>query len=273
MKKLAMSLLLAVLAAPLYAGVVYEIEVTDHGQSPPKTESIQAAVEGHQLKMGVASKGRGGKSDVIFHGESREMIVVDHDNQSYMVIDAETLKQFASMINPALAQMQEALKGVPEEQRALVEKMMKQRMPQAPAAAERPKTELKKTGERADQNGYPCVKYEVLQGGVKLRELWVTDWSNVDGGDEVIEAFEDMADFATELMDAMPKFGQGGPIADSAFEHMKELGGFPVVTRELGEDGSLKSESSLRSAERRTIDPGEFEPPAGYKRQEMFRGE
>ena len=45
------------MAGPLAAGVVFEIEVTDHEQSPPKSESIQAAVEGGNLKMGVASGG------------------------------------------------------------------------------------------------------------------------------------------------------------------------------------------------------------------------
>ena len=53
---------------------------------------------------------------------------------------------------------------------------------------------------------------------------------------------------------------------------MKELGGFPVVTSEFGEDGSLEGESALRSAKRQTIDPDAFEPPSGYKRQEMLPG-
>jgi len=35
---------------PLHAGVVYEIEVKDYEESPPVTESVQAAVEGRCLK-------------------------------------------------------------------------------------------------------------------------------------------------------------------------------------------------------------------------------
>ena len=34
-------------------GVVYEIEVKDHEQSPPKLESMEAAVEGKNLKMEI----------------------------------------------------------------------------------------------------------------------------------------------------------------------------------------------------------------------------
>lgn len=264
-------LLLWVASMPALAGVVYEIEVTDHEQSPPATESIQTAVEGHTLKMGIASGGRGGRSDMIYRGDRREMVVVDHDERSFFVMDPEAMQAIAGQVGGAMGQMQEALKNVPENQRAAVEKMMRERMPNA-GPPPRPRSELRKTDERSTQNGYPCVKYEVYRDGRKLRELWVTDWSNVEGGRETSKTFEEMGEFFHEMMEAMPNLGGGGPGPDdSAFEHMKELGGFPVVTREFAEDGSLEGESALRSANRRTIDPDEFEPPAGYKRQEIFR--
>lgn len=260
------------LTAPLYGGVVYEIEVKDHEQEPPKTESIQAAVEGRHLKMGIASGGRGSQGEMIFRGDRREMVVVDHDSRTYHLIDSAAMAGIAGRLSEAERMMQEALKNVPEDKRAMIEQMMKQKMPNAQAAPQRAKSELKKTSERGEQNGYPCVKYEVLRGGKKIRELWVTDWSNVEGGSDVVGAFEDMAGFFSELMDSMPSFGgYGGPGADPAFEHMKELGGFPVLTREFDEaDGSLEGETLLRSARRQTIDPDAFEPPSGYKRQEMF---
>ena len=263
-------LLSAVLAAgPALAGVVFEIEVKDHQQSPPKTESIEAAIEGRHLKMGIASRGKDEQGDMIYHGDRREMVVVDHKKQSYMVIDEAAMQAIVGQANAAMSQMQEALKNVPEDRRRMIEEMMKGKLPQANQAPKRPTTTLRKTGERADRSGYPCVKYEVLRDGRKIRELWVTDWSNVEGGKEVVATFEDMADFFKELMDSLPDFGQGGPAADPAFEHMKEIGGFPVVTREFGEDGLLEEEATLRSTRRRTLDPADFEPPAGYKRRSM----
>ncbi len=267
-----LSVLTVLLASPLTAGVVYEIEVKDHEQSPPKSESIQAAVEGRHLKMGIASGGKGAQGEMIFRGDRREMVVVDHENRTYHLIDEAAVGQIAGQLSEAERMMQEALKNVPEDKRAMIEQMMKQKMPpgaQAPPA--RSQSELKKTSERGEKNGYPCVKYEVLRDGRKIRELWVTDWSNVEGGSDVVGAFEDMADFFSELMSAMPSFGgQGGPVDGPGFEHMKELGGFPVVTREFDDDGSLEGETFLRSAKRQTIDPDAFDPPSGYKRQEMF---
>ncbi len=274
--RLSVCLAMTLILNPLFAGVVYEIDVTDHEQSPPKTESIAAAVEGRHLKMGKVSKGKGKQGEMIFRGDRRDMVVVDHENGSYHVMDKEAMDRISGKLSEADRMMQEALKNVPEDKRAMVEQMMKQRMPQK--ATKSSEDELKKTSEWADHNGYPCVKYEVLRDGRKVRELWVTDWDNVEGGSDAVDAFEDMADFFREMMDSFSDaagvgLGRGaGGVADIGFEHMRELGGFPVVTRDFGDDGSLEGETALRSAKRQTIDPDAFEPPSGYKRQEMFQG-
>ena len=269
MRKIAVFLFIVMVAIPASAGVVYEIEVKDHEQSPPKTESIETSVEGRHLKMVVPSGGRRGDGEMIYHGDRREMVWVDHDKKTYFVMDEETMRALAAQINEAMSMMEQALANVPEGQRAMVEEMMKKKMPQT-QKIERPKTELKKTSERATHNGYPCVKYEVLREGHKIRELWVTDWNNIEGGADVADLFQEMSEFFKEMLDSLPKFAESG--GDQVFEHMKEMGGFPVVTREFDDDGSLENESTLHSARRQTLDPDAFEPPSGYKRQEMFKG-
>lgn len=256
----------ALSVTPGLAGVVFEIEVKDHEQPTAESETIEAAVEGKNLKVEIAP-GEGGQGEMIFRGEQREMVIVDHDERSYMVMDEAAMRGLADQVGSMMDQMQKALEGVPPEQRRTIEEMMKQRLPsQAP---ERPGTELRRTSETGEKAGYPCVKYDVLRDGRKVRELWVTDWDNIEGGREVGGAFEQMAGFFQEMIDTLPDFGQGRSAADTAFAHMKELGGFPVVTREFGDDGSLENESTLRSSTRRTLDPSQFEPPAGYKRRSM----
>ena len=76
----------------------------------------------------------------------------------------------------------------------------------------------------------------------------------------MVDAFEDMADFPREMMDAISSIGGPGAAAidDS------------IITRDFKEDGSLKGETALRSAKRQIIDPDAFESPSGYKRQKMF---
>ncbi len=276
MKHVSTWLLAALCAAALPAGVVFEIEVKDHEQSPPKLEETHAMAEGRNLKIDIAPGEGGSGGAAIFRGERREMVVVDDDEQAYYVIDQEAMRAIAGQVNQAMSQVQEALKNVPEDQRAMFEKMMKERMPKQPAAPQRPATELRKTGERETHGGYPCVKYEVLREGRKIREMWVTDWGNIEGGEEAADAFEEMADFFQELMGSIAEAAGGaggfpGPLGgENVFEHMKELGGFPVVTREFEDDGSLESEATLRSARRQRLDPDAFEPPSGYKRRQMF---
>ena len=260
---------------PLHAGVVYEIEVKDYEESPPVTESVQAAVEGRYLKLGVASPGQPEEVDSIFNSELREMVLVDHKEKSYMVMNEASMRQLAGQVNSAMSEMQsqmeQMLKDVPAGQRAEIEAMMKRQMPAVQQPAARPRDELKKTGERASKSGYPCVKYEVWNGGRKIREVWVTDWSNIEGGEEAASVFEDMAGFFREMIEAMPGTGQGGSDSDgNIFDIMDKVDGFPVVSAEYGDDGSKLVENTLLSARRQTIDPDAFEPPSGYKRQEMF---
>ena len=273
MKRLLHIVSAAVLATtPLFAGVVFEIETKDHDSSPPRTESIAMLVDGRNLKSEPGASGKRSQMTMIYRGDRREMVVLDHGKKSYFVMDQQMMKKMAGQMSQAMRQMQEALKNVPAEQRVMVEKMMKQRMP-AMQPPQRPTIVVRKTADRAELHGYPCVKYEVLREGRKIKELWVTDWANVEGGSEVVDVFRDMATFFSEMLESFS--GGAGPglaqtVGDSVFQHMNELDGFPVVTRDYGDDGSLESESALHSAKQRAVDAAEFEPPVGYKRQQMM---
>lgn len=262
----------ALFSTQLLAGLVYEIEVTDHEQSPPATSTSEISIEEPRLKMLVApSESNEAGGDMIWRGDLREMVVIDHDERSYMVMDEETIKSMASQVGQASVQIAEALKNVPEDQRAMIEKMMKDRMPQqAPIL---PVTEIRKTSESAEKAGYPCVKYSVFVDGREARRLWVTEWDNLEGGEQVAEVFLEMSGFFSEMMESVKQAGSlmgGGNAGSSAFEQLSELGGFPVVSEELADDGSLESRSELRSTREQTFDPAAFEPPSGYKRRSMM---
>ena len=250
------------------AGVVFEIETKDHTSS--ESGLIQASVEGTNLKMVVVSADMSDKDEMIFRGDRREMVVVDHGDKSYMVIDEAMIQSIGKKLTGIDAQMQKMLADVPPEQRAMFEKMMQGRMPQQTQAPAKSIVEFRNTGERGTRNGYPCVKYEVSIGGRQSQEMWVTDWDNIEGGADAASAFESMATFFQDMRDAMPSFGRESDADDNPFQHMSELNGFPVVTYDYAPDGSLEGESALRSSKRRTLDPAEFEPPSGYKRRTMM---
>jgi len=267
MKRYTLLACLLLVALPSAAGARYDFEVTDLEKSI--IEKTVLMVEGRNLKI-ESGKGKG---DMFYRGDRGEIVVVDHDEQAYYVINKETAKTIAARANDTMALMDQALANVPPDQQAAIKKMMQQQMPQAQAAPERPKTELKKTGERATHSGYPCVKWEVLRDGRKIRELWVTDWNNLEGGAEVAEVFEEMAEFFEEIRDSVPMFGEGGGADQPFFELMKGLGGFAVVARDLDDDGDLVMLTVLSLARTQNLNLKDDGPPSEYKRREMFGGQ
>ena len=265
--------LFALLTFPAFGGVVFEVETTDHRTG--RTETSETMVEGKNLAMEVPASAGQGEGSAIFRGDRKEMVIVDHGEKAYTVIDEEMLSAIGGQVNQAMAQVQEALKNVPEDQRAMVEQMLKQRMGdamgQAAPQGSAPKSELVKTGGKESHNGYRCTMYEIRLDGRKTHELCVTPWSEVEGSTEARDAFLAIGDFAQEMMDSLSQMsGMANPGGDSfsVYRHFQELDGFPVVTRSFSGD-ELTDESLLRSSTRRTLDPADFEPPAGYKRRSM----
>jgi hypothetical protein len=253
------------------------MEVKDHTASSPQAETVQMRVEGRQIKIELASDAHPNMPrGMMYRGDRREMIVLDDAHKSYIVIDRQTVQSVSEQYQQAMNQMQEKLKNMPEEQRAVVEKMMKERMPQmSTQAAKRPQSEVRKTGERSVQAGYACEKYEIWQDGKKRLDLWATDWAKVDGGREAKSAFTDLATFVREIQESFTSAsgapgGFGGQFDGSFFAYLDQIDGFPVRTEEF-EDGSLAREAVLQSAKRQSPNPADFEIPAGYTQRKMFR--
>ena len=157
-----------------------------------------------------------------------------------MVFDQQTLQAITGQIGQASQQMQQALEGIPADQRALLEQAMPGKFPSRQAPRRSPPV-VHRLNSRANVYGYACVLHEVRRDNRKTSDAFVTDWKNIEGGAEIVQGFT-------------------------------EMGGFPVATREYRDDGSLEGESALRSAKRMRLAPADFEPPKGYRRQEMFGG-
>ncbi len=284
MKKLSIVLFLAlfVYAAPAPTsnpGIVFEVETTDHEQSPPRVGSMEIIVEGPNLAIPItASGGSGGNGKMIFRGDkgkNGEVVIVDDDKKEIYVMNDKTIEAMAGQVGAVAGAVAEALKNLPKEQREAIEKMQKRGgvgMAGMGAGAMKPraKSEVKNTGVHGDKGGYPCVKYEVVQDGKVIREIWTTDWDNIDGGDEAAEAFKALGAFFEAFWKAMPPMPGGDPFGgQNPFEEMNFEKGFPVVVTGFGEDGNIEDESILKGTRRQRIDPAAFEPPSGYKRRSM----
>ncbi len=261
--------LLVLFATPAFAGVVFEFELVDATDPEAGPDLINTSVEGENIRMDVKGP-RGANADMIFRGDRHEMLAVDHDSSTYVLIDDATIEQISSQLGQLEAQIQEMLKDVPPEQRAAVEQMMKQRMPGASAAPE-PVTEIRSTGKSGDKNGYASREFELYRDGRREKSFWVTDWDNIEGGRDAARAFQGMADFIQDLQDAMPDFAKSPAVGTNAYEHLEELGGFPVVTIDYAPDGSVMGESHLKGSRLASLDDSDFEAPEGYARKTLVQ--
>ncbi len=280
-------------------GPVYEIETTD--LTTGETESTEMVVELPNLKMTVASRAGGApQEEMIFRGDRRELVVVDHEERSYMVIDEEAVRAMAGQVAAALESVEgmgipdQVLEQMPENQRRQLEAMLRDRNAGASVAGEAVwgaavggaavgragvapaiSPEYRHTGERATHQGYRTTKVEELRAGVVMQELWITPWDELEGGADARIVFEDLAAFMQEITDALggQLGGEGDDLfgEDNVMRRFMDLDGFPVVTRSF-EGGALEEESTLESVTERDLDPDAFEPPKGYRLRSMGPG-
>ena len=113
-----------------------------------------------------------------------------------------------------------------------------------------------------------------MRDGRKVRELCMSDWDDIAGGQETAEALKDVAGFFESMRQA---FSGAGAMEvfdrqQELFGHMNELDGYPILYRDFSASGALERQVILTSARQEDVSAGFFEPPQGYKLQELPQG-
>ena len=265
MPKIAGSLLLLVLVAapPLAAGTVVIMETREIPDGTVETTTM--SLDGPRVALASDAE----DNRMIFRGDLRQMLLVNDVTKTYIMMDETQLQGFAGQMDAATQQMEEALKDLPEEQQEMARRMMRQQAPAAQSAPAAPLQEVRKTLETGTRGGYPCVKYEVLESGAKIRELWVTDWSNVEGHADLSAAIQGLSSFLERLLSALSRFGGSTTSIASSFAQWDEIDGLPIVTIEI-EGGEPVEESTIQSITTATLDwVTTFEPPEDYTQRTL----
>ncbi len=254
------------------ADSVLEFQTTEFGGGEPIVGTVQISTSGSDTRLEIISVSSAEAGGMIFHGDQQEMIILDHAQANYMVINKQQLSAMSSQLGDAMTQMQQALAAMPPDKRAMAEQMMRQRIPaQAPKRAPATINDLASHGEVA---GIACRNYEVIRSGRKVRELCVSDWDDIHGGQDTASAMKGIADFFDSMRQAFSVAG-GMEVIDrqeELFEHMKELDGYPVLYRDFSPNGSLQRQTLLTGAREASVAPDFFEPPKDYKLQGLPQG-
>ena len=266
--------LLALLAAaPAFADSILELQSTEFSHGQPIVGTVQISTSGNDARIEIISVSSAEAGGMIFHGDRNEMIILDHAEGNYMVIDQDRMNAMAAQVDEAVAEMQEALDEMSPEGRALADQMTQQRY-QSTSQTRSPDT-INDLGSHGEVAGIECHNYEVVRDGRKVRELCVSDWDDIEGGQETADALKNVAAFFESLRQAFSG-GGGMDVFDrqqELFGHMNELDGYPVLYRDFSASGALERQSILTSARAEEVSPDFFKPPKGYTLTEMPQGQ
>ena len=268
-RTVAASLLSIVFVAPAFAGSVFEFATREFGDGEPIVGTVQMSTSGANTRLEIISVTSAEAGGLIYRGDNSEMIFLDHFQGSYITVDQGQMNAIAGKVSSAMAQMQEALAEMPPEKRALAEQMMQRQFPgQAPARS--PNT-INSLGSHGEVAGIPCRNFEVVRDNRKVRELCVSAWDDLEGGQETAAALQGVAGFFEEMRKAFSGTGAMDVFdrQQELFGHMNEIDGYPVLYRDFDASGRMTRETILTAARQKEIGLEFFDPPKEYTPQEM----
>lgn len=253
---------LALLGGPLPAdpGILI-VEKTTTGTT---TQTSQVQIEGGRMR--VESTGAPGeRQTIIFDGTKQVMWIVNHDKKTYSELTKADVDRIGGQVAGAMAQMQEQLKNMPPEQRAMVEKMMQGRGMAGMGAPPTRKTTYRPAG--TDKVGkWACSKYDGYQDGQKTSEVCAVAPEALGFAVADFEISRQLGDFLGKLMpQTSDQVFRVGSAAEQGFS------GVPV--RRVFSVGQAQTTVELTDVTRQSFPASTFEVPAGFQKEAFGEGQ
>lgn len=230
----------------LFAGVKIVSETTDLNTKKVTTDTI--LLDANRMRMDMD---KGTVVMFLTDGGRNRMVMLNKDKNEYQEIDEATMKQMAAQMSGAMAQMDAAMKNMPPEQRAMMEKMMKGKMPQAAAPV---KTVYTAKG-GSSVNGFSCTKYEGMRGAEKEADVCAAVPAQLKLTASDMQIFEKMREFSSSLLSAL----SNSPVKISVPTNSLEAGyeGFPIQRTEYS-GGQPTTRGELKSITRVSFSDADF---------------
>ena len=247
MKRLTLVAAAALAASSLFAGVRIQSEGTNLATKKVSTDVI--LLDANRLRVDSDD----GKSVMFLtDGGRNRMVMLDKAKNQYQEIDEETMKQMGQQMSAAMAQMQAAMKNMPPDQRAMMEKMMKGKMPQAAAAPAKTVYTAKGSG---TVNGFSCTKYEGMRGSEKVADVCAGVPAQLKLTASDMQIFEKMKEFSSSLLSALANSPVKMAVPSGSFEAGYE--GFPIQKTDF-ENGQPTHRGELKSVTRANFSDADF---------------
>lgn len=189
--------------------------------------------------------------------------IVDHGKKTYTEMDKAQMKKMAEQANAAMKQMQERLKNMPPEQRAMMEKMMGSQIPGGLNAGKLDVYDAKNTGKTETVEGRKCTVWTLSRNGKLFEEMCVVPFSSLPGKEDFEKSFK-------ELAEAFAEFSKGMPSVENQVQVRTNVNGYPVRSRSYDASGKLRgTETVLVKWVEESVPAASFDVPKGYKKKEM----
>lgn len=225
----------------------------------PATNQIQ--IESNRMRAETTGA-RGEKQIVIFDGARQVLLLIDDQNKSYTELTKADADALGAQMSDAMAQIKKQLEGMPPEQRAQIEAMMKGRM--GGAGGGLPKTTYKRTG--TDTAGkWTCTKYEGYEGETKTSEVCTVDPKALGLTEADFAVTKQFVEFFKRVVPAMASQAFAiGTVEDQGFAGVPVKRSSTVMGRQVT--------SEITEVSRKTFADSSYAPPAGYQKRPFAGG-
>jgi hypothetical protein len=214
----------------------------------------------------------GERTAFVFDAGAQVLRVINLDTKTYQEITKAQLEEMRQQMGGAMTQasaaqrqMEEQLKNMPPQQRAMIEQMMRGRggMPGMPPAMQTVRPEYRQTG--SDKVGqWACTKYEGLKGQEKVAEVCTVDPGEFGLTPADFNVAIQLSEFIRTLMpQAADHVAVYGTPQDQGFS------GIPV-RRNSYANGRATSVSEVKEFRRESFPSSIFEVPAGFTQKPMM---
>lgn len=230
------------------AGGVLIVETTTTADAPVQTHQIQIDRDWMRMEHTIS----GEKAAFVFDGAKQAIRIVNYDRKAYNEMTKAEVDRLSGHMADAMAQMQEQLKKLPPEQRAVAEARMRGRG----MGALPPKTVFRRAG--TDTVGrWTCDKYEGYQNEQKTSELCTVDPAVLGFVASDFEVSRKLAELFKKLV---PQNSDNVFILGKAEE--QGFSGVPV--RRVLSPGRRPTITEMTEVSRQSFPPSTFDVPAGF---------